>query len=206
MKLFSPSQYQGVASQVVEEIKREVERLIPESRVEHVGSSAIPGAVSKGDIDICVIVPALRHPSAVATLESAGYVAKIGTLRTPDLCMLQSPRTDCDVALQVIASGSRFEFFMDFRDALRNSPALVQKYNEVKQSSAGAGPDEYRSAKSDFIAAVLQSAKRPIDGLGTGEAAPRGNGSPQRADCGSMRGIRSRLTGCAARAPGDEMD
>ncbi|NDI84369.1 GrpB family protein [Undibacterium crateris] len=158
MHLLSPSEYQPIAAQVVEEVAREVTRLIPGCRVEHVGSSAIPGVVSKGDIDVCVVVPAQQHQSVVTALELAGYAVKRDTLRTPELCMLLSPRANVDVALHVVAEGSRFEFFMRFRDALLASPTLVKQYNEVKQNACGMSPEEYRNAKSAFIASVLRTA------------------------------------------------
>jgi GrpB-like predicted nucleotidyltransferase (UPF0157 family) len=84
-----------------------------------------------------------------------GYTVKRDTLRTPELCMLQSPRQDVDLALQVIAKGSKFEFFLTFRDALRNDPSLVQKYNEVKLRHQTSEASQYREAKATFIQAVL---------------------------------------------------
>ncbi|MEK8047883.1 GrpB family protein [Ideonella margarita] len=158
MQLLNPIDYQPTAVQVVEDLAHEFVHLLPGCRIEHVGSSAIPGVVSKGDIDVCVLVPAQQHQPTVAALERVGYVAKRDTLRTPELCMMLSPRGDVDLALQVVAEGSRFEFFMRFRDALRASPALVKAYNEVKQSAACLSAEEYRAAKSAFIASVLHTA------------------------------------------------
>lgn len=88
-------------------------------------------------------------------LQVAGYTAKTDTLRTPELCMLVSPRTDLDLALQVVAEGSQFEFFMRFRDALRAAPLLVDQYNQLKRNFAGLGEQRYREEKSKFIKAVL---------------------------------------------------
>jgi len=155
MHLLDPGEYQPIAAQVFDELAREVRRLIPGCRVEHVGSSAIQGAISKGDIDVCVVVPGSQHPSAITVLEQAGYVVKCDTLRTPELCMLLSPHASIDTALQVIAEGSKFEFFMRFRDALLASPNLVKRYNEIKRNAAGLSDEEYRHAKSAFIASVL---------------------------------------------------
>lgn len=60
-----------------------------------------------------------------------------------------------DVALQVVANGSEFDFFLRFRDKLRESPELVQQYNELKVSCSGCSHDEYRQKKSAFIESVL---------------------------------------------------
>jgi GrpB-like predicted nucleotidyltransferase (UPF0157 family) len=158
MKLLAPNQYQPDAERAFALIRAAVIRALPFAHVEHVGSSSIPGAISKGDIDICVSVDADRHQDATLTLEQMGYTTKPDTLRTSELCMLQSLRTDLDVALQVIAKGSKFEFFMTFRDALRNDPLLVQKYNEMKLFHSTLDVVQYRAAKIKFIEAVLHRA------------------------------------------------
>ncbi len=163
MKLLKPSEYQAAAEAAFSAVAQEIAGLLPEAEVEHIGASAIAGSVSKGDLDICVLVAAQRHARAVEVLEGAGYVAKKDTLRTPELCMLLSPRTDLDVALQVVAKGSEFEFFLHFRDTLRADPRLVKQYNQLKQRFAPFGMERYREEKSRFINQVLHPQKPPID-------------------------------------------
>lgn len=155
MKLFDSSNYQTQATTVFASVADEVSQLLPDAQLEHIGASAIPGAVSKGDLDICVVVAPQQHAQSVQTLEAAGYAIKADTLRTPALCMLLSPRTDMDVALQVVARGSEFEFFLHFRDALRSDPRLVEQYNRLKHQFAASGEERYRAEKSRFITAVL---------------------------------------------------
>ena len=159
-RLLNPSDYQAQAASVFAFVATEASRLLPDAQVEHIGASAIPGAVSKGDLDICVLVAPQAHAQAVQTLRAAGYAIKADTLRTPALCMLLSPRTDMDVALQVVARGSEFEFFLHFRDALRANPALVEQYNQLKTRFATSREERYRAEKSRFIAAVLTAHAR----------------------------------------------
>jgi len=156
--LLESAQYQDQAAATFAAVAAEVARLVPHAIIEHIGASSIPGAISKGDLDICLLVPAQDHARSVEALEAAGYVAKAGTLRTPALCMLLSADTTMDVALQVVARGSEFEFFLHFRDALRADPALVTQYNQLKQRFASDGMDRYRDEKARFIKAVLQAA------------------------------------------------
>lgn len=155
MRLLKPSKYQEQAVSIFTAVASKVSRLLPDAQLEHIGASAIPGAVSKGDLDICVLVAPQAHAQAVQTLEAAGYAIKADTMRTPALCMLLSPRSDMDVALQVVAKGSEFEFFLHFRDALRADPSLVEQYNQLKTRFATRGEERYRAEKSRFITAVL---------------------------------------------------
>jgi len=86
-------------------------------------------------------------------LTSLGFKIKENTLKTPELCMLG--REDQDVALQVVVNGSRYEFFIEFRDKLIQSPELLKRYNELKKSCVSLGVDEYRERKSNFIEQIL---------------------------------------------------
>ncbi|MDX5935188.1 GrpB family protein [Acidithiobacillus thiooxidans] len=156
MKLLEPSCYQSLASAAYESVVDELSPLLTDARFEHIGASAIPGAISKGDLDICIVVDALKHRDTVEALEALGYVVKTGTLRTPELCMLVSPRRDLDIALQIVAAGSEFEFFMHFRDALLANACLVHQYNEIKRKFASFSPDCYRNEKAKFILSVLE--------------------------------------------------
>jgi len=42
-----------------------LQALIPGARIEHVGSTAVAGSLTKGDLDICVIVDAEHFDAAV---------------------------------------------------------------------------------------------------------------------------------------------
>jgi GrpB-like predicted nucleotidyltransferase (UPF0157 family) len=159
MLLLNPSEYQAEIAARFKDVRTVLSALVPEGRVEHIGSSAIPGAISKGDLDICLIVPAAAHANIVSRLISQGYEEQQDTLRTPELCMLNAPAVAAAHAIQLVASGSKFEDFLRFRDALLAYPALVEQYNAVKLQSSHLGAANYRAAKSAFIATVLASCK-----------------------------------------------
>ena len=154
MKFYPAKQYQAACNDLFVRYECGIKKLIPKARVEHVGSSSIPLAVSKGDLDIFVGVELSELELAIERLTTLGFNEKLDTLRTPELCMLESTSSD-DVALQVVANGSEFECFLAFRDKLRANPALVQQYNTLKMACEGWSQDEYREKKSTFIEHVL---------------------------------------------------
>lgn len=158
MNIYPPEQYQAAAALIFSEVKTELALLLPGARIEPVGSSAIPGAHSKGDLDVCIFVEQHEFESTLLRLEAAGYTVKPDTLRTNQLCMLESTRPDISLALQLIEQGSEFEFFVIFRDALRQDANLVSQYNALKLATSGLGEQGYREAKSEFIRKVLQGA------------------------------------------------
>jgi GrpB-like predicted nucleotidyltransferase (UPF0157 family) len=155
MKILHADEYQPRAQRIFEDARALLARRLPAARIEHVGASAIPGAHSKGDVDICVSVAADEFAATLSTLQALGYVIKPDTMRTGQLCMLDWPEAELGLAVQLIERGSEFEFFVAFRDALLADPQLVEAYNRVKHKAAPLGDDDYRKAKSAFIQQVL---------------------------------------------------
>ena len=131
MKFLEPAQYQGKCETLFEVFKSRIEQLLPDVQIEHVGSSSVPGLLSKGDLDIYIGVEQSKHAESVRTLIAAGYTIKEDTLRTDQLCMLETDANE--VALQVVARGSDFErVFLFFNEKLRNSEALRDRYNSIR--------------------------------------------------------------------------
>ena len=154
-----PEAWQAPAQAAFDAVTRELALLLPDAQVQHMGAAtSVPGSWSKGDVNLAVLVAPATHAASVLRLQAAGYRVEADTLRTPELCMLRAPRTDLDLALQVLAHGSAFaRDFLRFRDALLASPALVARYNAVKTEHASTGVQAYRAAKSRFIAQVLSA-------------------------------------------------
>ena len=156
MKLHPPETYQTNAIKRCENIAAQLIAIFPFAKIEHIGSSAIPGALSKADLDICMIVDSAKLENVVQTLKHHAYIEKTGTLRTEELCMLECAVLGNEHAVQVVANGSEFEkFFITFRDVLRARPDLVAEYNRIKVDAAELGVEQYREAKSRFISLVL---------------------------------------------------
>lgn len=161
MELLPPERYQPKAEAAFKALEGRLAPLLSGARIEHVGASSIPGAVSKGDLDVCVIVGKDRFAAALDRLLALGYQVKAGTLRTQQLCMLVPAAPGDDHAVQLVEAGSKFEFFVSFRDALRRDPDAVARYNEVKRRAAGHSEERYREAKSAFIAQILKQEGLP---------------------------------------------
>lgn len=152
-------EYQPLANRVYSELKEKLGFDLPAAQIEHIGSSAIPGCLSKGDLDIYVAVPALDFSNAIKKIESLGFNVKQNTERTEELCPFEGSGFPLDVGLQLVARGSKFEFFLTFRDVLLNDERLRDEYNRLKQRCSGFEADEYRKVKSAFIDELLARRK-----------------------------------------------
>jgi len=155
MKLKNYEEYSSHVEVLFTKLSRELRLVLPEARIEHIGSSSIPRSISKGDLDVFVGVDQVNFNDSLEKIKRIGFVEKVGTFRSNELCMLVTTKYDYDVAVQLVSNGSEFEDFLRFRNILRSSTDLVKQYNEVKLLAENLDENEYRKNKSDFIFHVL---------------------------------------------------
>jgi len=134
-------------------------------RLEHVGSTAVPGLAAKPVIDACIVVASRRDlPYVVKALSTLGYIHR-GDLGVPDREAFRAPVPDHPEALpkhHLYASPRHslsLRNHLGLRDALRAQPALAAEYGVLKQQLARQFPDDidrYIAGKTDFIIAVLR--------------------------------------------------
>lgn len=154
MVFLKPEKYQQRCAQLFNSYHKAICALLPFAKIEHIGSSAIPNAFSKGDLDVYIEVLPDQFEFAIEQLKTLNFIEKQNTLRTSELCMLESLNND-EVAFQVVVTDSIFKFFLTFRDKLIASPTLVNEYNQLKLESSHLDHDQYRAVKSNFIERVL---------------------------------------------------
>ena len=131
--------------------------LVPGAEVEHVGATAVPGALTKGDVDIAVRVGKPQFSAAVDALSSR-YAIHQPHNWTPTLASFTEPDPgELPVGIQLVVAGSDADqFFGPFRDALINSHALLTEYNELKLRLDGLEYERYTEAKAQFVERVLR--------------------------------------------------
>lgn len=128
-------------------------------RVEHIGSTAVPGLAAKPIIDIDLSVADLDDEAAwLPDLLAAGYVLRV---REPGHRMVRTP--ELDVHLHVCAIGSEWErVHLVFRDWLRQHPDDCVRYEDLKRALAErdwADMNDYADAKSDLVHDILARAE-----------------------------------------------
>ncbi|CAH0536642.1 GrpB family protein [Vibrio marisflavi] len=158
MKFYCADAYQDKCQKLFELYSYIIRDLAPTANIEHIGSSSIPHAISKGDLDIFVGVSPEIFESTITSLVQLDFREKLDTLRTNELCMLEKVG-ESGIAIQIVANGSEYEDFLTFRDQLRKHITLVRQYNNLKRACRGLKHTEYRKKKSLFIERVLKRAK-----------------------------------------------
>jgi GrpB-like predicted nucleotidyltransferase (UPF0157 family) len=155
--------YRETARHSFDEHRRAIEALLPWARIEHVGSTGVPGSVTKGDLDICVLVEPAGFAEADARMASR-YTRNLASIHTDEFAAFTVERGAIDVGIQLVATGSMWDTFVRWRDLLRRDPALRRAYDALKRGYEGRPMDEYRAAKAAFIEESLSH--HPREGRG----------------------------------------
>jgi GrpB-like predicted nucleotidyltransferase (UPF0157 family) len=163
VELHPPSTRWGeLADQWIAEIGRALYPL--PVRLEHIGSTAVPGLLAKPVVDLLVSVPDVDEEEAYRpALESLGLVLRA---REPGHRFFRPPAGSPRIVhVHVCQRGSTWEReHLAFRDRLRARPDLAAAYVELKQRLAAQdGMDRvaYTEGKAEFIRSVVDSAGPP---------------------------------------------
>jgi GrpB-like predicted nucleotidyltransferase (UPF0157 family) len=131
-------------------------------RLEHVGSTSVPGLAAKPIVDIVLEVPDSSEESGyVPALQTAGYVLRI---READW-LAHRMLTGEGVNLHVFSAGCpETERMVRFRDWLVCHPSDRELYARTKHELAArewSYVQQYADAKSGVIRAILARAEAP---------------------------------------------
>ena len=133
-------------------------------RLEHTGSTSVPGLAAKPIIDITLIVPdSADEASYVPRLEEAGYVLRIREPHWHEHRVLKGP--DTDVNLHVFSPGSvELERMVGFRDWLRKHDEDRELYERTKRELAARTwrhIQHYADAKTAVVEEIMGRAGLP---------------------------------------------
>ena len=131
-------------------------------RIEHIGSTSVPGLAAKPIIDILLVVEdSADEDSYRSQMETAGYELRV---REPDFYEHRMFRTPArDVHVHVYSPGSpEIERYLTFRDRLRKNTDDRHLYEETKRrlgTQSWADMDAYAEAKTEVIEAIIAAAR-----------------------------------------------
>ena len=131
-------------------------------RIEHTGSTAVPGLAAKPIIDMLLVVSdSSDEPAYVPALEAGGYVLRIREPGWHEHRMFNGP--DTDINLHVFSSGCpEIDRILVFRDWLRTNAADRDLYARTKLALAQQEwkcVQDYADAKTAVVEQILRRAQ-----------------------------------------------
>lgn len=131
-------------------------------RIEHIGSTSVPGLAAKPIVDILVVVHDSTDETAyLPPLEKAGYVLRVREPHWHEHRMFRTPERD--VHVHVYSTGCpEIQRNLSFRDRLRADAADRQRYEQTKRELTRkdwSDMNEYAAAKTDVIESIIAAAE-----------------------------------------------
>jgi len=144
-------------------------------KIEHIGSTSVPGLGGKGVIDILLIAPKTDWRDISLKLESLGYEYKKKEIdREKEKLFFMTHLPDRELGDRIYhvhlsyPESPEVRNSIGFRDFLRSNPDKLREYEEIKKSAAKAVQnlktkdemrDTYGKIKKEFIEKVMNIEK-----------------------------------------------
>ena len=134
--------------------------VLPPDRIEHIGSTAVPGLGAKPIVDVMVGVDSeVDYPPAVDRLAPLGYDHRGETVPGTLYNRKEGPpRVNAHLC---VFGGTFWVDHIRFRDYLRKNRETAREYELLKRSilaEVGQDPPVYNARKTSFIESVLSRA------------------------------------------------
>lgn len=154
-QLVDPDEARERADKLFSVMHRTLSEMLPlTAEVRHIGSTAVPGCLTKGDLDILIRLPVEDFAAADSALASK-FRRNEGSVRTATFSAFEEASLDPHIGLQLTTIDGPYDFFHSFVEALLSSPELVSEYNDLKLKHDGTDMELYRAAKDAFVERVL---------------------------------------------------
>lgn len=134
---------------------------LPDTAIEHVGSSAVPGCDGKGSLDFAIPYRDTEHLRAInEALFALGFQRQRRRDPFPETRPMRTGAFDHGgetflLHVHIVpAESTELAELVDFRDRLRAEPSLIQAYIAAKRALIDAGVRDgvdYARAKGQFI-------------------------------------------------------
>lgn len=131
-----------------------LERILPNAKIHHIGSTAIPGMLTKGDLDLLIQVPQAHFQSVTQTLKQHFAVNQPENWTTDYASFKEDEVYPLPLGVQLVIENSSMDFFLN--DYFRKNHEAVKRYNALKRTYAGGVQAAYLQAKADFLETILK--------------------------------------------------
>jgi GrpB-like predicted nucleotidyltransferase (UPF0157 family) len=141
-------------------ISARLSELLPKAEFHHVGATAIPRAVTKGDVDVLLRVEQVDFPSAVGVLRSRFEIRQPENWTAVFASFGDDSSYPFPLGVQLVVRDSEADFFLFLHEYFTSDFAHLSEYNRIKTESAPRGSEEYWKAKDRYLSSILASQPR----------------------------------------------
>ena len=137
--------------QVYEQNEEQIMRVLWFAEIQHIGSTAIPGSITKGDVDLNVRVELKDFENAKEELQKLYQINQPENWTLNFASLKDDKKFALPVGVQLTIFGSKYDDFVRIRDLLISDKKLLEEYNQMKSRYEGKDMEEYRKEKAEFF-------------------------------------------------------
>lgn len=145
-----------LAEKSFDQHRKRILEVVPEADIQHVGSTAVPGSLTKGDLDIQVRVKPEEFIAAIEAL-SALYELNEGSTQTDSFRAFKDDHALPPLGVQLTVYNSELDIFWKLREVLLANEQFRIEYDQLKEHYNGGEMAKYRDAKNEFFQRLLGS-------------------------------------------------
>jgi GrpB-like predicted nucleotidyltransferase (UPF0157 family) len=160
--MFRP--YDSSIPEVFEKVKRIIQEELPNVKVEHIGSSSIPGMGGSNVIDMVIVVEESSHQDIVEHVKAIGFIDSPFNPRAPVKLKqftgsVSLKGKDHFIILYIETPDSEIlKRWIKFREYMRQHPEKVKEYEEIKNKGIAEGEGRhmpYQQVKRPWINSLV---------------------------------------------------
>ena len=127
--------------------------------ISHVGGTSIPGALTKGDVDI-QIRASHKNITHIQKVMGVNYVVKNPEIWTDSFCVYKCEDV-LPVDIIVVVENTEYDTHLKAREILMENPLLLQEYNDLKITLLKTDVELYRKKKYEFFKRITNNIDTP---------------------------------------------
>jgi GrpB-like predicted nucleotidyltransferase (UPF0157 family) len=166
-KKYSFNEYSEKYKQLFNKEKSKLKRVFPNNiKIEHVGSTSIPGLGGKGIIDIAIKTPKSKLNQFIKKLEKLGYKSTEDHPTSSQSAFFQKiikySGKERRIHIHLTFTDIFWDSFIAFRDYLTNNDKERDEYARVKKKAvkhAKGEAEKYRTYKKTFLRKIMKRLK-----------------------------------------------
>lgn len=129
--------------------------LLPNAELHHIGSTALPVGVTKGDVDLLVRVSPENFAPTVEAFKQRFAMKQPENWTTDFASFGDDQGYELPLGIQVVVKDSSSDFLLYLRDYFLAHPEALEQYNRLKTNHAHEGAESYWRAKDAFLQSIL---------------------------------------------------
>lgn len=155
MTLKSSEELAQVVAEILHDVRARLCKVLPNAECHHIGSTAVPGSLTKGDIDVLLRVERAGFLKAVEVLRGTFDVKQPENWEPHFASFGSDTMYALPLGIQIVVKDSEADFFLFVRDHLISHPEALEHYNRLKVAYVDKSADEYWHAKDRFLASIV---------------------------------------------------